>query len=220
MRKIFLTLAGLPRETSDYFVKILPKKPAEIKVCFIPTAANPEVDKSFVQKSLDELRDVGINNVTEVDLDKENKNSLYEKLSSYDVIYVNGGNTFYLLDRVRKSGFDEIITRLLDDEKIYMGVSAGSIIAGPNIESAGWKWLGIVDKNIVGLKNLQGLNLVSFETSPHFVENDRKTLEENSKNVNYPIIAINDEQAVLCIGDDYKIVGEGEKLIYNNSLKI
>lgn len=220
MRKIFLTSAGLPRETSDYFVKILPKNPAEVKVCFIPTAANPEVDKSFVQKSLDELKDIGINNVTEVDLDKENKNSLYEKLSSYDVIYVNGGNTFYLLDRIRKSGFGEIITRLLDDGKIYIGVSAGSIITGPNIESAGWKWLGIVDKNIVGLKNLQGLNLVSFEISPHFVENDRKTLEENSKNVNYPIIAINDEQAVLCIGDDYKIVGEGEKLIYNNSLKI
>src|SRR3989344_3332126 len=174
MRKIFLTLAGLPRETSDYFVKILPKKPAEIKVCFIPTAANPEVDKSFVQKSLDEIRDVGINNITEVDLDDENRESLYEKLSSCDVIYVNGGNTFYLLDRVRKSGFDQIIPELLDNGKIYIGVSAGSIVAGPNIESAGWKWIGVVDKNIVSLKDLQGLNLVSFVVSPHFVENDRK----------------------------------------------
>lgn len=114
MRKLFLTSAGFPKETRKYSLKLLPKKPQKIKVAFIPTAAYPEVDKSFVQKSLDELKEIGITKIEEVDLKNENKGSLYNKLLGVDVIYVNGGNTFYLLEYIRKSGFDQIINPLLE----------------------------------------------------------------------------------------------------------
>lgn len=218
MRKLFLTSAGLPKETRDYFIKLLlPKKPEEISVAFIPTAAYPEVDKSFIQKSLDELKEIGIKQVEEIDLKNEDKESLLAKLSKADVIYVNGGNTFYLLDWTRKSGFDQIISQLLDDGKIYVGTSAGSIIAGPDIESAGWEEIEVFDKNIVHLKDTTGMNLVPFVVSPHFVEKDRKFLESKSKTVSYTIIALHDSQAVLYIDNKYEIVGKGEEIICNSS---
>lgn len=205
--KLFLTSAGLPRETREYFLKLLDKDPKKVKVAFIPTAAYPEVDKWFVKAATDELEELGMSWEV-VELKNEGKDALLKKLKEFDVIYVNGGNTFYLLDWVRKSGFDQIIRQLLEEGKIYVGVSAGSIIAGPNIEVSGWDatW----DKNVVGLKDLKGLSLVPFAVSPHFTELERKILEEKSKDVDYPVWAITDKQAVLVDDKKIKIVGLGE----------
>lgn len=212
-RKLFLTSAGLVKETRDAFLKLLSISPNEATMAFIPTASDPEKDKRFVDKDKKLINEIGIK-VQEVDLKNENENSLLEKLSQHDVIYVEGGNTFYLLDWVRKSGFDRVLQKLIDQGKNYVGVSAGSILVGPNIELSNWKhdW----DKNIVNLQDLTGLNLVTFAISPHFVEEDRALLEQKSKTVNYPVVALNDTQAILVNGGYVKIVGVGEKVSFNN----
>lgn len=212
-KKLFLTSAGLVKETRDAFLKLLSISPNEATMAFIPTASDPEKDKGFVDKDKKLINEIGIK-LQEVDLKNENENSLLEKLSQYEVIYVEGGNTFYLLDWVRKSGFDKVLRKLTDEGKIYVGVSAGSILVGPNIELSNWKhdW----DKNIVNLQDLTGLNLVPFATSPHFVEEDRALLEEKSKTISYPLVALNDTQAILVYDGNVKIVGEGEKVYFNN----
>lgn len=209
--KLFLTSAGLGRETTKDFIKVIEKDPKHTRVCFIPTAAGPEINKDFLEKDQKRLRELGCK-ITEIDLVQENKNSLYNKLKNFDVILVGGGNTFYLLKYVRKSGFDKIIISLLRQGKIYFGISAGSIIAGPNIEIANWKsnW----DKNIVHLKNLSGINLVPFAVSPHFVEKDRKLLEKKSKEIDYPIVVLNDKQAIIVCGSKVKIIGKGKKVSF------
>lgn len=144
-----------------------------------------------------------------VDL-KDKLEVIKKELKASDIIYVNGGNTFYLLDWVRKSDLDKYLGELLVEGKIYLGVSAGSILAGPDIAIAGWdpSW----DKNIPSLKDTSGLNLVPFAVSPHFEENERELLERKSKEVNYPVIPITNKQAILVTGLDYKIVGEGDKI--------
>lgn len=149
---------------------------------------------------------------------EQTKDSLFAKLSQFDVIYFVGGNTFYLLYWIRKSGFGEIINQLLDQGKIYVGSSAGSIVMGPDIELAGWDDINEPDEMIITLESTKALNIVPFVVSPHFVENDRKVLEERSKTVSYPIIALNDTQAVLYINGKYEIVGIGEKIVYNSDL--
>ena len=113
MRKLFLTSGGLPNETRDAFLKLLGKNPQDTRVAFIPTAKDPEEDQSYVQRSLDQLDELGF--VYEsTDLKEYSKETLGEKLTQFDVIYVNGGNTFYLLDWIRKSGFYQIH----DDQQI------------------------------------------------------------------------------------------------------
>lgn len=212
-KKLFLTSSGLVKETRDTFLKLLSTDPSKTTVAFIPTAADPEEDKWFVKKDKDLINEIGMK-IQEVDLKNENESSLLQKLSPLQIIYVEGGNTFYLLDWVRKSRFDKVLQKLINDEKIYVGVSAGSILAGPNIELANWKhdW----DKNIVNLQNLTGLNLVPFAISPHFIEENRELLEQKSKTVNYPIVALNDSQAIVVNGETTKIVGEGAKISFNN----
>lgn len=209
--KLFLTSAGLPAETTNEFLEMLSKKPKDTAVCFIATASEPEQDKWFVEKDKERLLELGFR-ITEIDLKQENEKSLRNILEKFDVVYVEGGNTFYLLKYIRESGFDKAMLSFLKKGKIYVGVSAGSIVAGPNIELAGWK---NVDKNIIGLKNLTGLNLVPFAIFPHFEKSYLEILEKFTSKIDYPVVALSDAQAVLVKNKVYKIIGKGERHIFN-----
>lgn len=215
MRKLFLTSSGQVRKNndkySDAFLDFLVRDPEGMKLAFIPTAAYPEVNKDFVDIIKDDLARYKFE-IEDVYLEDENADSLYEKLKTFDIIYVNGGNTFYLLDQVRKSGFDKIIGKLLDEGKIYFGVSAGSYIACPTIEMANWKHQ---DKDIVGLKDLTALDLVPFLITAHYTEEIFEAVRVGAKATNLPIVALTDQQAVIVIGDKIQVVGEGERLFYN-----
>ena len=208
--KLFLTSAGLPPETTDEFLKLLGKEPEKTRVCFITTASHPEENKWYVEKDRERLSELCFK-VTELDLKDENENSLDAKLKDFDVIFVEGGNTFYLLKYVRESGFDKVLKLFLDKGGIYLGVSAGSMIVGLNIESAGWKH---ADRNIVDLQDLTGLNLVPFVIAPHIDESNIEAIKECASKVNYPVIALTDKQAVLIEDGTQKIVGVGEKYIF------
>ena len=93
-----------------------------------------------------------------------------------------------------------------------MGVSAGSIITGLNIESAGWKH---ADRNIVNLKDLTGLKLVPFVITPHIDESNLDIIKQAVTKVNYPVIALTDKQAILVENGKTKIVGAGERYVFN-----
>jgi dipeptidase E len=87
------------------------------------------------------------------------------EVSDCGVIFVAGGNTFYLLQEVRKSGFDTVINDLLTSEKVYVGSSAGSVLVAPDI--------GLVSRfddpsDAPELKNYLGLNLVDYVVLPHY----------------------------------------------------
>lgn len=216
--KLLLTSAGLPNEgIRSKFLQMIGKDPKDIVVAFIPTAADPEEDKWFVKSAMDEIKEIGMQLFT-VDLKDENEQSLMEKLAGSDVVYVNGGNTFYLLDWARKSGFDKVIKDLVIQGKVYIGTSAGSLLVGPDISVSGWKssW----DRNIVGLKDFSGLGLVPFVVSPHFAESEREVLEKNMKEVNYQIIALTDKQAIAVEDDHKQLVGEGNEIILNETNNI
>ncbi len=209
MKLLFLTSVGLPPETREYFLKELPKKPEEMKVAFIPTAADPEENKGFVRAAYDELVELKFP-VIQVDL-KESKEKVRTKLEKADIIYINGGNTFYLLDWARKSGLDTYLPKLINNGKVYLGVSAGSILAGPDIAISGWdpSW----DKNDY-VSDTTGLNLVQFAVSPHYTEKERQVLEKEGRKVTFPVIAISDEQAILVKDGSWKVVGKGKPEFY------
>lgn len=215
-RKLFLSSAGIVPETKEDFLKMLSKDPGNLNVAFIPTAADPEKDKTFIQWSIDQIKEIGMRFFT-VDLKVENKDTLYKKLNEADVIWINGGNTFYLLDQVRKSGFNQIIEKLLDEGKIYVGVSAGSYLACPNIESA--KWKNISDPDIVGLKDLTALNLVKLFVVAHYEDQFKQDVENGSIATKLPVVALNDKQAIIVSGDELKIVGDKKNILIFNDLK-
>ena len=60
--------------------------------------------------------------------------SLRERLTSYDLVWVMGGNSFVLRRAMKQSGFDWIIRDMLGDDTIaYGGYAAGAVVAGPTL---------------------------------------------------------------------------------------
>ena len=68
----------------------------------------------------------------------------FEKLRQYDVVYLCGGNTRYLLERINATGFRESLTAYINDNGLVIGVSAGSIIFANNLENN----LGLIDTKL------------------------------------------------------------------------
>lgn len=215
MKKLLLTSQGLPKELKQVFLNCLIKPPKENKVAFITTAAYG--DNQCRPKWLDvykrQLRRYGVKNIEELDLKDKTEKELEKILSDKDIIFVNGGNTFYLLFWIRKTGFDKIVKRMIRKGKLYIGISAGSYICCPTIEMSNWKHQ---DRNKIGLKDLTALNLVSFLVTAHFEEGYRPIIKKAAKTTKHPIAALNDTQAILVKNNKYRLVGKGKKEFFNN----
>ncbi|MGI0141580.1 MAG: Type 1 glutamine amidotransferase-like domain-containing protein [Candidatus Micrarchaeales archaeon] len=190
------------------------KKPSKkITIGYIPNAKNLQTERDRIENRLDKLRTRGFN-VIEINLEIFKGRKLGEKLKGVDVIYVGGGNVFLLLNAMRKSGFAKILPKQLDKGKLYIGISAGSYVACPTIDAANWKPKHS-DRNMIGLKDLTGLNLVPFLITAHFGEKYRLIIEKAAKRTNYPIVALYDTRAILVEGRKYRIIGTGKKEFFN-----
>ena len=86
-------------------------------------------------------------------------------LARVEAVFVGGGNTYALLSRLRQSGLVEPLRARVRAGLPYLGASAGSNVAGPNI-------LTTNDWNVVGLTAFEALGLVSFNVNPHYLETD------------------------------------------------
>ena len=214
---LLLTSSGVPESLKDEFLKLIPKAPQDISVAYIITAAfGEEGDKSWLYKAKGQLRSFGISNIEDLDIRGKNKEELYSILSVKNIILVNGGNTFYLLRYIKESGFDIVIKDLINQDKLYIGISAGSYVACPTIEQSHWKHQ---DRNDFGVTNLIGLNLIPFLITAHFTEENRNAVEEGAKTTKYPVVALYDNQAVLIKENSVKVIGEGKREFYNGFME-
>ncbi len=86
-------------------------------------------------------------------------------LASAEALFMGGGNTYALLQRLRGAGLLEAIRARVAAGMSYAGASAGSNVAGPTI-------LTTNDWNVVGLDRFDALGLVGFNINPHYKEID------------------------------------------------
>lgn len=199
--KLLLTSNGLSsKKIKKELLKLLIKPAEENKVLIMYTTKSKKYKKSL-RKINKQLISLGIK---KQNLIYANISRKVGKLSEFDVFYSCGGNAFYILDRIRKTSFDKIIKNHIKQEKLYIGVSAGSILVHKTIEIAGWvKW---GDINNINLKNLSGLNIINIAVYPHFKKIMKKSVNEFKKKADYPVIEIKDKQAVLVLGNKIKLI--------------
>jgi len=133
MRKILLTSAGFENKNIErLFFGLLEKQPSCIKVLFVPTAAIDADAIAVLPKCMNDLLNAGIpaNSITVYDLHEKMD---FVSLQEYDVIYFCGGNTKHLLSRINENGFNKVLEQFVNQAGIYVGVSAGSVIATKSI---------------------------------------------------------------------------------------
>jgi dipeptidase E len=132
-------------------------------VTFIPTASIPESIKFYVGSGKKALEKLGLS-VDELELTKTTAEEVADKLQKNDYIYITGGNTFFLLQELQKTGADKIIIKEILSGKLFIGESAGSMIASPNIEYA--KDMDS-PKKAPELNSFSALGVVDFYPLPH-----------------------------------------------------
>ncbi|EOW1564803.1 peptidase E [Listeria monocytogenes] len=133
-------------------------------VTFIPTASKVEEVVFYVEAGKKALEDLGLI-VEELDMATETLEEITATLKKNDFIYVTGGNTFFLLQELKRSGADKLILEEIAKGKLYIGESAGAVITSPNIS-----YIQSMDsvKKATNLTNYDALNLVDFSILPHY----------------------------------------------------
>ncbi len=139
--KVLLTSAGFEnKRIEETFLALTGKEPEDIKAVFIPAAAIDPDAIEVLPKCLHDLLDCGIpkDNIRVYDLHADMSR---EELMGYDAVYVCGGNTEYLLERINEKGFRNTLLMFIKQGGVYVGVSAGSLAAAGNLKGS----LGILE---------------------------------------------------------------------------
>jgi peptidase E len=193
--KILLTSAGFTNKTiGQRFIELLPKPLDQVRILFLPTAAIEDEAKYYVQKCLEELLEVGIQqgNITVYDFEYEMTS---DQALEYDVLYFPGGNTAHLLSRIRETGFDQVIVEMVEADKVYVGVSAGSLVM-----TAKKSYDHPIDLGTAGLVYLNAYLAV------HCNEPDQAWADQTQSRLPLPLITLNDMQAVLLDENGYAVI--------------
>ena len=158
MKKLFLVSSFA--DSYNQFPDFVGENISGKSVAFIDTASHTEERKSYVDKAEEAWIDLSLS-VDRVDIFDAN---IATQIKAADYIYVAGGNTFYLMQELQKSGVDELIKEHINQGKIYIGESAGSIIMCPNIE-----YIKEMDDITMGpeLNSYEGFNFISEYPLPH-----------------------------------------------------
>lgn len=190
MRKIVLTSCGIiDNKLKEQFYELLDKDISKIKLLYVTIAVDGEkdTDRTWLEEEYATILDLGIKkeNITEFHYEEN------IDFSSYDIIYMIGGNTFYLLKELREKNLAEKIIQAIDNGVIYVGSSAGSIILGKTIETA-----LPFDENWVNLVDFKGLNIVNGIIIPH-ANRKQEFIKEVKQKYNDKIIELYDNFGIV-----------------------
>ncbi|MBP9670207.1 Type 1 glutamine amidotransferase-like domain-containing protein [Candidatus Woesebacteria bacterium] len=200
-----LFLASLASTTLDLVLPLLPDKPNNLKVAFIPTAADPYGDIPMPWMDADRNKLVGMGfAVSNYDLKGKSIDVLRSELADFHVIFVAGGNVYYLLDIVKKTGFDIVIKELLSKGVVYIGASAGSVIMCPTIDHT-----RIIEhpEAVSEMIDFSGLSLVDSLIGPHYGNPKySQRYEQIIMEWGDKLLLLRDNQALVVNDDKIKVV--------------
>ena len=125
-----------------------------------------------------------------------------------DVLHIWGGNTFHYLKRIRELNLIPRIREFVDRDGVYVGTSAGSELMCPDLD------VNLTsDVNDIGLTDLMCLGYVDFNIVPHWDSFLSIGAEVNLMDfmryiwkTGKQVIPITDNQAILVLDDEVKII--------------
>lgn len=159
---VFLT--SMAWKVFPRLVELLPAPPGRCRVAFVPTASHHYPERPWVDQDRAALVDAGFH-VTDLELAGQEIGEVRAALASADLVFVAGGNTFVLLREAIRSGFRDVVPGLVRQGLIYVGSSAGSLLAGPTIDPARF---GDDPDEAPGFTERAGLGLVDVVPVVHF----------------------------------------------------
>lgn len=215
--KFLLTSAGLKNSTLAKALSNLANKPlSELNLLFVPTAANTEgEDKSWLINNLIDFQNQNFKSIDILDIAAVSNEIWMKRFKEKDVICFGGGNEKYLAEIFAKVGMKDILQSSLND-KIYMGISAGSMVVGEFMPNE--LYPKIFPEEDFGPTTKEALGIFSFCFIPHLNSNffthiRKETLEEVKNVFTGTVYSTDDETALVIDENKLEIIGEGESWV-------
>lgn len=202
---IFLFLCSSFADVAPLLEQTSPIELREKIVTFIPTASIPESYTEYVGLGREALEKLGLR-VETLDVSEASAGEIEVSLSRGDIIYISGGDTFYLLQELKRKGAEKLIKRELERGKPYIGESAGAMILAPSI-----KYVQLMNEIQVApeLNSFAALGLISKYPLPHyqcfpFVEIGETVISTFGGQLS--LVPITNHQAIIVRGGEFTIV--------------
>ena len=126
-----------------------------------------------------------------------------DELSSFDLLWVGGGNTFRLLDHVPRHGFIRPVRECVGDGLDFYGGSAGAILACKTIAIAEGH-----DANDDAVSDLTALGLVVGVTIlPHYTSEQEPSATSWARLHDQTIIGLPSRTGLAVLGSRAEIIG-------------
>ena len=202
---IILTSNGLTSENlKTEFLQAISGKGNRCAI--IPTAMEKDKDKDqWLEETKSRLECFGIEcEFFWLGIDDNNK------LAEYDIVYICGGNVFYLMQVIKQCCAEEAIKKAAENH-VVVGVSAGSLIMQENLELIR-ELIPRMNKR-VKLKDLTALNITNgIEHLPHktryinIIDAFEKRVKTYERKTGHNVICLEDGQGIIIENDTYRIV--------------
>lgn len=208
MKHLFLTSSiGTPGVGESIRTNLGHSKP--LKTAFITTPIEVEdmSDDSWYRDDRSALTQNGFN-FFDYTLTGKKESDFQRDLGDTDAIYFSGGNTRHLLKQSQLSNFIPFIRSYVDSGKLYLGTSAGSIIAGPALPPYLWG----EEKDVPDLTDFLTYALVDFTLIPHWGSNIFRDsylggrMSQIYSETIQPFILCNDHEFIEVIEDQFRII--------------
>lgn len=196
---LLLTSAGFLNPNIAKAVLEIVKDTVSKKVAVVTTATEGKESHRYSKLAKEQLESMGFGKVDFVDLETQGS----EMIPDYDVVYVCGGNTFYLLKFARETNFKDTVLKLLDKGGLYIGVSAGTCLVCPSTIIANEIE---PDPNDVGIADFTGFHLTDLTIHPHYEEWQEPQAQAFEKKHGVKLTRLTNDQAVLIQGGNYKLI--------------
>lgn len=199
--KVFLCGGGAGEQTIEAN-KRLNEVIDHAKPClYIPLAMEADMYDSCYKWITGELKDLEI---PHIDMVRSAEELAEKDLSAYSVLFIGGGNTYKLLNDIKRCGMFEKIRAYLENGGVAFGGSAGAIIFGEDLESCELDDPNEVDlKDTAGYDVLDGISVLCHYTS--------RTEEEDEKNKEF-LLSISDHRRILAIPEEVTVFVNDDKV--------
>ena len=223
VRRMLLTSAGPGNEVlKSALAGLVGKSFARARVVFIPTASVAAAgDHGWLVEDLRRLHDLRWREFDVLELNGLPAPLVLSRLRHADVIYAAGGNHYHLANSVTANGLAAGLADILES-KVYVGVSAGSMIFSRNLSARTGEAFGEQDDlRILGETEPRSpFGLFDWYVKPHlnspgFPNRTPAWFEKAAAQLDFPVYALDDNSAVRVRGDETDVVSDGEWRLLN-----
>lgn len=210
--RLFLSSYGLGNKPEELLQLVGSNKRVAV-IANALDAKTPEARAERLRREIAALSALGLR-PQELDLRQYfgKSDQLKQAVSSFGLVWVRGGNVFLLRRAFKQSGFDKIVTELLEnDQIIYGGYSAGVCVLAPSLH--GIELVDPKDETAEGYEIeivWDGLGILGYAIAPHY-KSDHPESEDINKCVEYfadnhiLFKTLRDGETIVINGDSEKV---------------